>query len=114
MKQGEIWLVNFNPSVGHEFRKERPAIIISANPVIKYSNLITVMPITSNLDSCLNDDIKIFKDDENCLFTDSIIKVCSISSFDKNNGRFIKKVGTANEYIIDQIKKYIKKHFSLV
>lgn len=28
MKQGEIWLVEFLNSVGHEFRGVRPALII--------------------------------------------------------------------------------------
>lgn len=113
MKQGEIWMVDFNPSKGHEFQKERPAIIISSNNVIKYSNLITVLPITSNTDYCLDDDIKITKDNDNRLFIDSIIKVCHISSFDKNNGRFIKKIGIANDYISEQIKKYLIKHFDI-
>ena len=113
MKQGEIWMVNFNPSIGHEFQKERPAIIISSNKIIKFSNLITVLPITSNANNCLNDDIKIIKDDDNRLFVDSIIKVTHISSFDKNNDRFIKKIGMANDYMVKQIKKYLVKHFSI-
>jgi len=113
MKQGEIWMVNFNPSKGHEFQKERPAIIISSNKIIKFSNLITVLPITSNTNNCLDDDIKIIKDDYNCLFMDSVVKVTHISSFDKNNDRFIKKIGTANEYVVEQIKKYLLKHFSI-
>ncbi len=113
MKQGEIWMVNFDPSKGHEFQKERPAIIISSNELIKYSNLITILPITSNASSCFDNDIRILKDGDNHLFTDSVIKVCHISSFDKNNDRFIKKIGIANDYIIGSIKKYLSKHFSL-
>lgn len=31
--RGEIWLVNFDPTVGAEIRKTRPAIIISSNAV---------------------------------------------------------------------------------
>jgi len=113
MKQGELWMVDFDPSKGHEFQKERPAIIITSNSVIKYSNLITIMLITSNTSGFFDDDIKILKDEENCLFVDSVIKVCHISSFDKNNGRFLKKIGVANEYIVETIKKYLLKHFSI-
>lgn len=113
MKQGEIWMVNFDPSKGHEFQKERPAIIVSSNKVIRYSNLITVLPITSNTDYFLDDDIRIIKDAENRLFVDSVIKVCHISSFDKNNGRFIKKIGVANDYILEKIKKYFLRHFDI-
>jgi len=34
MKQGEIWLINLDPSVGAEIKKTRPAIIqaIKQNP----------------------------------------------------------------------------------
>ncbi|MEA5536864.1 type II toxin-antitoxin system PemK/MazF family toxin [Crocosphaera sp. XPORK-15E] len=30
-KRGEIWLVNFDPTVGTEIRKTRPAIVISSD-----------------------------------------------------------------------------------
>jgi mRNA interferase MazF len=29
--RGDIWLVNFDPTIGSEIRKTRPAVIISAN-----------------------------------------------------------------------------------
>jgi PemK-like, MazF-like toxin of type II toxin-antitoxin system len=29
MKRGEVWRVNFEPSIGGEGRKERPAVIVS-------------------------------------------------------------------------------------
>lgn len=46
-KQGEIWLVNFDPSFGHEYRKVRPALIIQSTALIKSFNLIAIIPITS-------------------------------------------------------------------
>lgn len=113
MKQGEIWMVNFSPSQGHEYKSKRPAIIISSNKINKISKLITIMPITSNIDNFYDDDIKILKDNQNKLFIDSVIKVNHIYTFDKNNERFCKKIGEANEYIIDQIKKYLLRHFEI-
>jgi mRNA interferase MazF len=32
-KRGEIWLVNFDPTVGAEIRKMRPAIVVSSDGV---------------------------------------------------------------------------------
>ncbi|HON48735.1 MAG TPA: type II toxin-antitoxin system PemK/MazF family toxin, partial [Kiritimatiellia bacterium] len=29
-ERGEIWLVRFDPSVGDEIRKERPAVVLSS------------------------------------------------------------------------------------
>ncbi len=39
MKRGEVWWVEFDPSVGSEIRKKRPAVIISRDLCIKHSKL---------------------------------------------------------------------------
>lgn len=111
MKQGEIWLVRYDPSVGHEFQKDRPAVIISSNQALKYSSLITVLATTSSLAGTLRDDIKIKKDVKNRLYSDSVIKVCHISSFDQE--RFIKRIGEVDEIILKRVKKYLQKHFAI-
>jgi mRNA interferase MazF len=48
MKRGEIWIVQFEPVVGHEQGRQRPALIVSADAVnASPANLVTVLPITS-------------------------------------------------------------------
>jgi mRNA interferase MazF len=32
-QRGEIWLVNFDPTLGTEIRKIRPAVVISSNNI---------------------------------------------------------------------------------
>jgi mRNA interferase MazF len=44
-KRGEVWLVDFNPSVGAEIRKVRPAVVISMDGIGKLPLRIAV-PIT--------------------------------------------------------------------
>ena len=48
MNRGDVWWVNFEPSIGGEIRKKRPAIIVSNNAANKFLNRVQVIPITSN------------------------------------------------------------------
>ena len=35
MKQGEVWIINLDPTIGSEIKKARPAIVVSDNALGK-------------------------------------------------------------------------------
>ena len=50
MRRGEVWWVNFDPSLGGEIRKQRPALIISNDVSNRFLNRLQVVPLTSKVE----------------------------------------------------------------
>jgi mRNA interferase MazF len=46
-RRGEVWWVSFDPSVGGEIQKTRPAIVMSNNAANSMLNRVIVVPLTS-------------------------------------------------------------------
>jgi len=54
MLRGEVWWVNFDPSLGGEIQKTRPAVIVSNNASNRVLNRLQVLPITSQVGGARN------------------------------------------------------------
>lgn len=48
MKRGEVWWVEFDPSIGSEIRKTRPSVIVSNDSANRNLQRVVVVPLTSN------------------------------------------------------------------
>lgn len=47
VKRGDIWLVNFDPTVGSEIQKSRPCVIISPPEMHGYLRTVIIAPMST-------------------------------------------------------------------
>lgn len=111
MKNSEIWLVDFDPSFGHEYQKVRPALIIESDLYVPLGNLITVLPISSQTQKSGILDVKIPKNADNRLMSDSLIKTRQISSFDSR--RFIKRIGLCQPVVLEEVMQNVSLYLGI-
>lgn len=101
MKNGEIWLVNFSPSVGDEINKVRPAVVVS-NDTATGLNLRIVVPITGSKKNAQAWHVKVKPSSANSLTKESVVDCFQLKSFAKE--RFHKKIGVLSAKDMDVVK----------
>jgi len=108
MKQGEIWLIDLDPTVGAEINKTRPAVIINDDQLGRLP-LKIIAPITDWKDhySVAPWMIAIDPSDQNGLIKKSSIDCFQIRSISKS--RLIKRIGHITYSEILQIQEGIIK-----
>ncbi len=97
MNRGEIWLVNFDPTVGSEIKKTRPAIILSTQPFNRLRRTLVVVPLsTAHNKSEIPLLIAIHSSGVPCVAVVDQIKAAA-------KERFIRKLGAVTSDELEQI-----------
>jgi mRNA interferase MazF len=59
IERGDVFLVNFDQSVGAEARKIRPAVVVSNDINNAHSPIVSISPITSNVSRVYTFEVEI-------------------------------------------------------
>jgi mRNA interferase MazF len=111
MKYGEVWLVNFEPHVGQEIRKTRPAIIVNHDSVGKLP-LKIVVPLTDAMKIKQEWMVELKPSQSNGLEKVSFADCFQIKSLSEQ--RLIKKIGILNEEEISEVQITLIKVLNLI
>ena len=109
IKRGDVFLVNFDPTVGAEVRKTRPAVIVSNDINNLHSPIVSIAPITSNITRIYSFEVEIPAGMAG--LHRSKVMVNQTRAVDKL--RLMKKTGRLSEEIITLLDSALRLHYAL-
>lgn len=111
-KRGQVYVVTFDPTVGSEIKKTRPALILQNDIANRHSPIIIVAAITSKVDAMLYPTEVLIPKGEGGLSTDSVVLLNQIRSIDKV--RLLKKLGAVRTETMSQVDRAIRVSLGLI
>lgn len=111
-KRGDIYLVNFDPTLGAEIQKTRPALVIQNDVSNKHSPIIIVAAITSQFKKPFYPTEVLISSPEGCMPRDSVVLLNQIRSMDKR--RLVKKLGALKKETMQKVDRALQISLGLV
>jgi len=110
IRRGEIFSVNFDPTVGAEAKKTRPALVVSNDINNAHSPIISISPITSNVMKVYSFEVEI-PSGVGGLRVRSKVMVNQTRAVDKI--RLVKRLGHLPDQIMREVNQALKLHYDL-
>lgn len=111
-RRGEVYLVSFDPTVGAEIQKTRPALVLQNDVANRYSPITIVGAITSQFEEPLYPTEVLTMAPEGGLEVDSVVLLNQIRSID--SARLIRRLGKLTPETMRRVDRALMVSLGLV
>jgi mRNA interferase MazF len=111
-RRGEIYLVNFDPTVGAEIKKTRPALVLQNDVANRYSPITIVAAVTSQFEEPLYPTEVLVAVGEAGMNVASVVLLNQIRSVDKQ--RLVKRLGALRPLSMRKVDRALSISLGLV
>src|SRR5215475_2238421 len=104
-RRGEVYLATFDPTVGSEIQRTRPALILQNDIANRHSPITIVAAITSQFAEPLYPTEVLITPPEGGLTTPSVVLLNQIRSIDRR--RLVRRLGRVSAATMEQVNRAI-------
>lgn len=106
VRRGEIWWVSFDPSIGGEIRKTRPAVIISRDAANAALNRVQVVPLTGRAS-------RLYPSEAHVTIGSKTSKAMADQLTTVSKLRLIELIGRVSAHEMEGIERAVRIHLAL-
>ena len=110
IKRGDVFWVNFDPTMGSEAKKTRPAVVVSNDINNQHSPIVSICPITSNVNRIYTFEVEVPQGNGGL---QSCSKIMANQTRAVDKLRLVKKLGHFSAEIMVDIDEALRLHYDL-